>query len=725
MPLLYATLSLLSLTIAAYWLTCLFRPRTRVDGVFVFATAFSLLIVVLGYLLSLLHVYGQFRCWSLGSVAALLLTGTPLWCCSAALRRACLSFPRLPVDITRRVRTTACAAGSELRASMRRVLAGITHEVTFPRRIVSRLCAARVGGYYQPLVLLLLGVTLLFVIIGDLIVLVSFEPGNWDVLAYHLARVAYYIQHNSLNAFPANYWAVIVHPKISAILMTYVFLAFGMSARLTQLVQFAAYLLTMLAIYGIARFLGAARKASVFAALLFGLLPICIMEAVTGQNDLLQTAYLGMCLYSLLAYRAYREWKYLCLTAVTVALAIGVKSSIFGVLPSLLPLTLLALVPVARQAPRRFARDLAIGMAALCVAVTLITLPAGYLENVRLFHNPFGPMAVRKKHSFEGHSHYEMLVGGSLNLLRYASDFLVCDGMKPGPTIDRITQVTRDDEHTLLAWLGMHPEIRLGTRGDFYFDFDDPNRSTLAHENRSYWGVLGFLLAAPVVLLALFRRHQSSDLRLFALASIIFYLVQCFISPYDPFRGRYFLTGGIFTLPLLAFIGFPTRRLLVQVYVGLVIILGCLSACQATLYRYGTALLPYNDGMEALAPTFGTTRTDQLGRQALYLDLDSYDKAVPPGSIVAVDTYDNLPEFDFFGAHLERTLLPLNPFYGPRPTAIPPQAQFLLFSEDSRFRKARYPSDIQLRGSDFKHCTAIFLRDLRTPPTPSPTAKGE
>ncbi len=267
-----------------------------------------------------------------------------------------------------------------------------------------------------------------------------------------------------------------------------------------------------------------------------------------------------------------REWKYLCLAALAFALALGVKATMLLVVPSLLLVAQFALLPLRIMPSTKAWTHRSIGAVSLCLTLLIVTLPSGYGENWLRFGNPFGPASVRTVHTVEGTSIRHLARNGTLNLLRYGFDFLALDGVWKTP-------LTQQIQHTLTApgrWLLQRAHIDLesaeGARRAFSFE-----HYYLASENCSYWGILGCLLLWPAVFLAFFRRDRVAGVREFALAALVFFLVQAFASPYDPWRGRYFLTAALFAAPPLATLVFPSR-LAGKLYLGAAVFLGCATA---------------------------------------------------------------------------------------------------------------------------------------------------
>ena len=128
-------------------------------------------------------------------------------------------------------------------------------------------------------------VTICFVfvlILGFLAVYTA--PNNWDSMIYHLSRVVYWQQHQSVAHYPThtlsqlyqNPWAefAILHLQI-----------LSRSDRLANLVQWGAMVSSLIGISLITRQLGGKVKAQIFAVIFCFTLPMGILQASSTQND--------------------------------------------------------------------------------------------------------------------------------------------------------------------------------------------------------------------------------------------------------------------------------------------------------------------------------------------------------------------------------------------------------------------------------------------------------
>ena len=667
MTTIYALISLLTVLAAALFSARMLRTHTRVAFLLAFTIIFSTVIVLQAYLLSAISKLNDTAWWALAGVVTCALTCAPLLV-SPALRAVCLRKPVVPRDIEQRIKAVE------------------------KREFTIRL-------------LLMMAVTVGIVSLINFVQVAMLEPATPDVHQYHLARMVYYLQQGNLNYFDAGYWAQVVYPKVATILHLYAYLASGNFAGLTQLVQFIAYFAGMLALYGICRHLGQGRRASAFAGLTFGLLIICIVEATTAQNDLILTALIGAAIYFLLAYREWRSVKYLVLAAVAFALAAGVKATFLVTVPSLAIIAAFALFrrPLAP-------RHLGAGVLALALAGMLLTLPSGYWDNARRFGDPFGPREVRAKYTQEHKPLPAMLADGMLNVLRYGVDTLTLEGWYPVPYALQAQRWLTGIPQTLFTRLNLDLEAKRGARLNFPFSY---RKYVRADETFSSWGMLGFLLVWPVVWLALLRKRFPASTRLFAAAAVVYYLVLCIIVPYDPFHGRFLITGALFALPpLAAFMAMPHGRI-GRTYLTAVVALGCVNALIAASFRTGTSLIPHTDYEGRRVPSvFRLTRTELLMREAPLFDLLLFETYVPQDAVVAVDVRRILPYYIFFGESYSRRLISLRPFYGER-KELPEEAQFILYDVAS----PHYHPDGKPLNRANSLFGVIYLRELR--PSPS------
>ena len=530
----------------------------------------------------------------------------------------------------------------------------------------------------------------------NLLMILLSAPFNWDSMTYHLARMAYFLQHNNFSYFEANYWAQVVHPKNATSLITYAYLLGGKNENFTQLVQFLSYLISVLSVYGISKKIGNTTTQSLFASMVSGLLTEWLMQSTTTQNDMIITAFVGIATFFIFSYHHSMNKRDLWLSAIAIGIMLGVKAS--SLLP-ILCIALIAVILVFREKLKFKKKVLHLlqygGMVLLSIIV--FALPSGYSENLRIFNHPLGPVSVRETHSFEGQSPGYVLKYGSINVLRYGFEFLSLDGFS-GKLADEAQYTLRHYPYRAMQKIGIQIDSSEATRQAFL-----PDKKPVAQEDKSYWGIFGFTLIWIAVLISLFSAKHTQEAFFLALTSLAFLLLQSFSGPYDPWRGRYFIICAIFAAPLVGS-AFSIRKVPSFIYVLLITILGCMSAFSATLFRENIPILTCSGNQCVYHPIHQKDRIKRLTatRSGVYETINEFDQIVPTDATVALMLVHDSYEYPLFGKELTRQLIPINSFYnGTQP--IPDNADYLLYTSD--LLAEILPTDISI-GQNW------YIRDL-------------
>lgn len=530
---------------------------------------------------------------------------------------------------------------------------------------------------FEKLALSPLAFTFITLQILNLLVIFLGHPNTWDSMTYHLARVAYYLQHNSLAFYEANYWAQVVHPKNSAILLLFTYLVSGHNEHATQLVQYIAYLISVLTVFAISKKVGQNAGRSLFAALLSGLITEWLLQSTTTQNDMLLTAFIGVALYFLFAFRSTLHYRYLALSALSMGLAVGTKSSAFMAGTPVAAITIYLLFSVKDNLQFKLTR-FAFFSASVLIAIVAFALPAGYLENYRLYGHPIAPTYVREMHSFSGDSPSYVFVNGTKNIIRFGFEFLSLDGLPPIELVQNTQTLLRKVPATIFTLL----DIDLYTH-EANYGFFGYNKIPSTNEDSSYWGVFGFTFGWLAALLTLLGIIKSNDFKALSAAAIIFLLAQAFIGPFDPWRGRYFTVAALLLFPITGF-WLGIKSPLVRGYVLTIVLIGCLSAVTTVLFRTHTPLISNDFSGYPEKSIFLLNRFEQITNSVpdYYEPLHNFEKEVPANATVAIMLNEDAPEYPLFGQDLTRTILPIHSFlHGLQP--IPPNAQYLLMVESS------------------------------------------
>ena len=186
-----------------------------------------------------------------------------------------------------------------------------------------------------------------------------------------------------------------------------------------------------------------------------------------------------------------------------------------------------------------------------------------------------------------------------------------------------------------------------------------------------------------MVVLQLLGIPRSGVGRVLAGAALLFFVVQCFAGPYDPWRGRYFTACAVFAAPVVGYGLRWVRNKPGWIYLALVLALGCVSALSAVLlHPVDLELTPWV--REQSAPSLlERSRLQQLttNNRLVYEPLTRLEEIIPPTAKVAVCLGPNAYEYPLFGEGLTRNLTPVSSFITGL-KSIPEDVGYLLFVPD-------------------------------------------
>ncbi len=589
-------------------------------------------------------------------------------------------------------------------------------------------------------------VTLFVIAVTNLLLVLFTVPNEWDSMTGHLNRVMQYVQRGTMRHFGGTNWNMDTYPKSVCTLQIYSFLMTGRFENGFKFIHHLSYWIGITAVFGIAQRIGqltrgsASLSASFFCALAYALLPDFLMQAITTETDIVLTAYLSVLLYLLFTYKqtmsiGRADARYLWLAGMAFGMAFGHKITFALLLPSVF---VVMIYTVFWSGPRSaesvavsFARTWRLG-AAIVMGICLWTLPTGYLKNIEVFGHPIGPPTALKHQSVErAGSLRNLLEQGSRNVVRYGYEHVNLEGIRnlePGAAINRVMRkplVVLEDK------LGM----RLDEETDFSIEPFSFERKFVFYNANPYWGVFGFGLIFLLLFLVLTGIVRSTPLFFLGLALLLHFAALSYSAPYDPFKGRYFMETGLFGILFLSLLFLHPRtavdipaestsdrrtggRALWKSYVGLVTVLGCVSAVLCVYLNIRA--LPFGwtapDG-KAYPSAFASDRMRQMavGRPDIYVPYKRFNELAPDTATVALGTINDDYEYPLYGPKLSRRLITINPFeQGLKP--IPPEADYLFFAKSvipPQPGDIRLGTDTTIRDAMIVPAEDYYLRKLK------------
>ncbi|WP_025763968.1 ArnT family glycosyltransferase [Dyadobacter tibetensis] len=573
---------------------------------------------------------------------------------------------------------------------------------------------------YLKFLFLLLFATFALVAITNLILVIFTVPNEWDSMTGHLNRAVRYIQRGTMAHFGGTNWNMDTYPKSVTAIQIYTYLISGKIENAFKFIHHLSYYVTLVSVFGIAQRIGRNLSASIFCALAYGFFLDFLMQAVTTETDSVLTAYLSCLLYFLFTYYATRNNKYLYLSGMVFGLVLGHKVTFVLLMPSVFVIMLYTvfLAPNFSVFFQRFYR-LAL---AIVLAVMVYTLPTGYIKNIQTFGHPIGPPTALKHQSVERAGTIQnLLKQGSRNVVRYGYDFFNLDGIRNAQWGYDLNTTIRKP----IVWLEDRLNLRLDEETSYSIvPFSFQRRFDFYNAN-PYWGVFGFALILPLILLVLLRVLSSRVHWFLALAFVLHYMAISYSAAYDPFKGRYFIETGLFGVLFLLLL-FSNHRLSIlkprrkiwKGYIALVVILGCISAVMSVYLN--VRCLPISAYGHQSALTMDRIEFQTFARPDITQAYKNFDSIVPQDAVVALATINDDFEYPLYGKKLTRKLITINPFeQGLQP--IPEEAEYLFYDRsvvNDTSRIKALPTDIRL-GSDTTMVNLIvkgedhYLRKLK------------
>jgi hypothetical protein len=440
-------------------------------------------------------------------------------------------------------------------------------------------------------------------------------PNNWDSMAYHLSRAAYWLEHDSARHFAGGTLRQLDSAPNGELLQAWTMSLTG-TDRYVELVQWACLLALGVAVFAGARMLAFGPGPAVFAGALFMLLPQPLMQAASTQNDLVVALFVATA--ALFAVRGLRDRSpaELAVAGAALGLAVGTKGTVFFAGLGVVVLVVGALV--AYRPPRRI-----VLIGALAAVVGVAVLGAfNYVLNQQSTGNALGRV--------EDQTRIPAGENVARNAVRVGWTFFDSPGVSV-PALDLLSaRVARILPH----------ETRDGL---------DTNLGPAVQEDVSAFGLIGWLVLPCVLLFALLRWRGHTASRLLAGASILVLVVMMARLAYNPWWGRILIPMVALGAPLLATVA--KRRTLGV----LVLALAVPNALAAVLINSGKPLLVAPDSKSVLALDRLSQQT--LPRPDVLTTVKGVFARIGPHDAIGFVGGDDSWDYPYFGAHLNHRVV--------------------------------------------------------------------
>lgn len=438
-------------------------------------------------------------------------------------------------------------------------------------------------------------------------------PSNWDSMAYHLSRAAYWLQYQSVGHYSGATLRQTGSAPNAEILVAWVMLLPG-SDRWVEITQWLSLAGIMAAVFSGARLLGFAAGAGMFAATVLLLLPQPLLQSTTTQNDLVVAFFVAAAVLFLVRGVRDHHLGDLTIAGLALGLAVGTKTTALFALPAL------GLAALASWRAWRPPRGLLVRGAAVMVAGTVALGSFNYVLNTIDTGDPFGQLS------------------------RSVSEVARAE---PARNLVRTMWAFADTGGVGVSWLD--PIVQRGAKNlvgstagwDYPFAVD-----VSVNEDTSGFGLVGFLVLPLLLLWALLAPRSTRAERVLALGAILYLVAFGLRIDDNPWVARLMITAVVLAAPLFA------RLTRVPVVAGAVLGLALVSALPSLLTNPAKPL-SQPIGARNVADW---SRLEQMTfyRRDVAPVFAALDRALPADAPLAVVANEDSWDYPVFGPRRER-----------------------------------------------------------------------
>lgn len=464
--------------------------------------------------------------------------------------------------------------------------------------------------------------SLLAVVVAyELFVAIAAAPNVWDSMAYHLARIVYWMQNSSVLQFPLATERQAAFPPAAEYIQGWTMLLTRGDA-LVQTVQWTAQLGCFFAAWALARDFGYSRVQAVLPLLAIAALPVLMLQATSSQNDLILAFFvLAALLFLLRSLTPDRGAAILAGAAGGLAFATKPSAGMFLVAIGLAG---------AIVAGRDWRKLIAPGLALLAGALLLGGL--NYAQNIADRGSVTG---APSQGVFRIHSVKEIPTNVSTMSWQAATSVPGGEFLK-----NRVWRIEDLWTRTLGLWAA---KLSGDTNPGYKFTFDRT-------DDRIGLGLPLLLLILPALLWSVVRPRSRAEVAV-AVAAFAAYLAVVLTLRNNPWTARFLMVPAVIAAPLSARLG---GSRLMQLLGGVLLVFTLVTVGFSTLYR------------PVISSGQSVLEMDRAHQQSLFRPtelnfLRFLQQNLPQDARVGVVASANSYEYPFAGTHFDRTLVKLTP----------------------------------------------------------------
>lgn len=482
-------------------------------------------------------------------------------------------------------------------------------------------------------VLIFLAFFFILSVIGSLLITIFSPPNHYDSMNYHLARVPFWIQYHSVNHYPTTSIAQLIHPINSEILMLWSMI-FTKGDWFVTYPYYFSYIGIIIVLWAFLSLLNISVERKLWTVFIFASLPIVIVQSSSILIDIMVAFFIFASLYLFYCGIIENRKKSIIFSAITFAIAIGLKTTIFFVIP---PFAVAFLLVSGKYLRKDFYKPIILFVSVL-LPFFIILSSYNYIQNFLSYGHPVGLKSFILRHSIDKPYYFQGII---VNFIKH---FLMLIDFSGIDLVRSYTHIGGSLLNSIVNVLGFNKNWgSAGLRGSYYH-FTEFN--PYINENHVFWGILGFLVFLPYILKSAFTKvfKESKRGSLIGISGLLFlFFMTCIITlaGYQLFNTRFMLVGVVLAAPVLAY-SYDRHFSLYKIFISIIAIFFLF---KITFFNPIRPILPLitwgGDGRSVFISSRDEIRYTR-GRNSPYPIIQYILQQAPDGSRIGlIESHDN------------------------------------------------------------------------------------
>ncbi len=371
----------------------------------------------------------------------------------------------------------------------------------------------------------------------SLFMVVIMPVNSYDALAYHLARVPFWVANHNLNHFVYSDVRANVMPINSELLYTYIFVFFKSDIMLT-IFSFISYIVSIFVIFAFLKELEIPTNKILWAVIIFSSFASIVLETSGTETDIMIGALSLVMMYLFLKGVKDDNKTEIYFASLAYVLAVGTKTPAIMAFPSIL--VYLGVMSYLYKG-KRWTEPLTYFLKYF-IFNFIFFASFYYVLNFIDFNHPLGTENVLQEHKLQGG-----FLAAFANFIRYVFALFDFTGFSYS---EYLTGTIVGIQHGIFDFFGLPYDLGVLFKPEY-----EVNNSIM--EVYSGLGILGFLVFVPSLFLSIFnvfKEKFSINSKVFLTLTVMFLvniIILSFSLGYMPFSIRFVSYFAMMSSPLL------------------------------------------------------------------------------------------------------------------------------------------------------------------------------